>query len=243
MLGLWRILLLAALWFSFEFFVSWAATCQPQNKQTAVYGNYEDNCTFLSGPGASILTWFFHFLHTYEKHLIAGFTIVLAISTILLWLSTKSLWEEAKKAAERDEKSVRLVEGAWIFGSPHLGEVSAGQPKIHMIATNHGKTPGIVIRYHMEFRKFPPTGKRARYGPVVPKPPWVSGPRDSCYPLPHEFAWDQRRKFAVGFIECETAFSKKTRTTRFCYDLTNPSEIRPAGSLAYSRFSVEDEES
>ena len=48
----------------------------------------------------------------YEHELIAGFTIVLALSTIMLWLSTRALWSVTKITAEH----IPRTERAYIYG-------------------------------------------------------------------------------------------------------------------------------
>jgi hypothetical protein len=191
------------------------------------------------------------FMNRNEGFFVGSFTFMLVFVTAwLVWAtlslreSTDKMWEITKDAAERTERSVGLIEGAWIFANPVRKEVAAKDSKLRMLVKNQGKTPGLITRYHMEFRDSPPKGTKAEYGPVdETKAVWICGPLDTAWPLPHEFDWDHTKKFAVGFVEYETAFGPMKRTSRFCYDLTNPNEIRQTGSPAYNSFRPEESES
>jgi hypothetical protein len=103
----WIPFTLVAIWLVFECIVSWLATCQPLDDSTTSDHYYPERCTAFSGPVFSILNFCLArtglFLKGYEHELIAGFTIVLAISTIGLWVSTIKLW----KAGEKQIKASR----------------------------------------------------------------------------------------------------------------------------------------
>jgi hypothetical protein len=91
----WRAVLFLGAWIFFESAISWLATCQPYESET-YYGSEKNHCTLLHGPFLTLSLFVARapiFLRTYEHELIAGFTIVLAVSTIGLWFSTRKLWQ------------------------------------------------------------------------------------------------------------------------------------------------------
>src|SRR5262249_18190520 len=97
------------------------------DEQTADYGSEKYHCTLLGGPIVSLLRfgfdWLFGFLKEYEHELIAGFTIVLALSTIGLWLSTRSLWwvtRSAATAAQDAADALPTLERAYVFIYPKI---------------------------------------------------------------------------------------------------------------------------
>jgi hypothetical protein len=107
---LWRVAVLIVAWFVFESVFSWLATCQPYQSKPD-YGGEENHCTLFGGPFI-LLTRFglrgaWHFLGANEHELVAGFTIVLAVSTIGLWLATLWLWRETQAAAERQVRDMQ----------------------------------------------------------------------------------------------------------------------------------------
>jgi hypothetical protein len=85
----WRTSFIVAAGVLLDCLISWLTTCNPKYHDTS-------HCTLFGGPLLSFLassivvSW--TFLGANEHQLVAGFTIVLAISTVLLWLSTRSLW-------------------------------------------------------------------------------------------------------------------------------------------------------
>jgi hypothetical protein len=179
----------------------------------------------------------------FTRHLVF-FTKWLVIVTGFLVLATMGLLVATWNAAKRAERAISAVESAWIFASPDFTAAWSENPppKLRICVKNQGRTPGLIVRYHMEFRKDPPQGDEPEYGDVDDnKTVWPCGPADSYYPIPHGFDWDQQCKIAVGFIEYETVFGTKTKKTHFCYDLKTRKEIRPAGSPAYNRFRAEDD--
>jgi hypothetical protein len=148
MLILGRVLVFVALWLIFESAVSWFATCQPIYQGAANHGSNEDNCTFFSGPVASIVyfsgTQLFRSLHIYEHELIAGFTIILAFSTIGLWLATYRLYQ----AGERQIRTSRQI-----------GAVQAGQTRRQLTLareTAERQLRAYVVVQKSEIRNFPP---------------------------------------------------------------------------------------
>jgi hypothetical protein len=151
----------------------------------------------------------------------------------------EQLWEASKHAAKMAETTVSKVEGAWIFASPI--QVMASPSKWKIEVKNHGKTPGLITGYHLEFWDKAPQGNKANYiGPIdEAKAVWTCGTVDRIWALPWEFEGDQGKQFAVGFVRYLDAFNK-TKTTHFCYDISDSSVIRPAGSTAYNSFHSED---
>ena len=130
----WRILLAVALWMLFECTASWLATCEP-GQRAADYSSEKNYCTAFNGPVASLAyfggTKLFGLLHTYEKELIAGFTIILAFSTVALWRSTNRLWAVTKIASEH----IPIVERAFVHGGVHPNGRSAS-PASALIGQN-----------------------------------------------------------------------------------------------------------
>lgn len=106
---LWRILFLVGLWLLFECAISWFATCDQPSYYAAAYDGQKGHCTLFSGPLVSLirfgLTGLLDFLHTYEKQLVAGFTVVLAIFTGTLWWSTNKLWKAGERQMELIERN------------------------------------------------------------------------------------------------------------------------------------------
>jgi hypothetical protein len=113
MLVLRRTLILAILWLFFECTISWLATCNPINQQSATNDNYQKHCTLLNGPVVSVLRFVARsmdlFLKEYEKEIIAGFTIVLACSTIGLWLATYRLQKTTRDLAKSGEDQIAVA--------------------------------------------------------------------------------------------------------------------------------------
>src|ERR1700758_3177904 len=101
------------LWLIFESAISWLATCQPINEQGTEHGGEKYHYTLFGGPVISftrfVLNWLFISLKQYEHELIAGFTIVLAVSTIGLWLSTRSLWRVTRSAAKAAQDAADVL--------------------------------------------------------------------------------------------------------------------------------------
>jgi hypothetical protein len=100
-------LLLIAVWFAFEWSISWAAFCN-QNYQANYPKGHEEYHCILRGPVSSavraFLRWWDSVFHHADAY-VALFTAVLAGFTLALWLSTKALWE----AGERQIKTTRSV--------------------------------------------------------------------------------------------------------------------------------------
>jgi hypothetical protein len=203
-------------------------------------------------------------LHTYHGLLTALATLAVAVFTWTLWRSSEKMWRVTKasadaaaksaaaaertvgqmeKAAQQQMHNTRMEAGAWIFGSPWWGDINTTNGKVHMLASNHGRTPGLIIRYHMEFRRTPPQDdgpNDPRYDEsYVNKTPQVLGAGEKTFQLEHEFEWNGSDMFAVGFIEYEDAFGGKN-TTRFCNHFRTQ---RSAGSRAYNTIRPDKSES
>jgi hypothetical protein len=106
--------------------------------------------------------------------------------------------------------------------------------KMRMYVSNHGNTPGRVVRYHMEFHATEPTMPEPTYANDVPKAVEIMGPKEKDWPLQHEFAWSGSM-FAIGFVTYEDAFGNR-KTSRFCY---NVSSGRIAGSPGHNWFGID----
>ena len=145
-------------------------------------------CASQKPPFGSWWEWTTHDPVAFYTSLLAGFTLLLAVSTVGLWIAT---W----LAARRAETSLHFVEGAWLFAGPRLKTIGDGDG-MQMQIVNYGKTPALVIEYHMEFSNSAPVGDTAIYAGVAQKPNFPMGVRDIFYPT-HRFI-RRGEKFAFG---------------------------------------------
>jgi hypothetical protein len=116
---------LLVLLFAVDILFSLFATCDqishyPRQKYSA-----EKYCTAFSGPFIGdiwrIFVWVGHFLHDYDKEIVALFTAILTLSTIALWWSTRKLWRAGNEqfelarqefiATHRPRIIVRFIQG------------------------------------------------------------------------------------------------------------------------------------
>src|SRR6185437_10531726 len=99
------LLFFVAMFLVFDLAYSLLSTCQPIHSAQPGNSDYQNYCTLFGGIFVTfILIPIAYFLKIYEHELIAGFTIVLALSTIGLWLSTRHLWEVTKAAVDLANK-------------------------------------------------------------------------------------------------------------------------------------------
>jgi hypothetical protein len=117
----------------------------PEHSEQATNNNNHQNCpTFLAGTllsferGAEILK-----RNDNEKAVVAGFTIVLAISTIGLWLATNRLWAAGERQlvhlGDTAERQLRAYIG---IDNVIMTEVEEGKkPKLSLRVRNYGQTP------------------------------------------------------------------------------------------------------
>jgi hypothetical protein len=153
----WGILAALAIWFAFEWSMSWFATCQPNDYATGYQHSYPEHCTALSGPLSSLIRslffWTDVFLKSREQEIVALFTVVLAVSTIGLWIVTN----RAAKAAQIAAEHIPTVEGAFVYAILIAGDRAHGVLEsaaqgarldikftVQFSVRNYGKTPAVI---------------------------------------------------------------------------------------------------
>jgi hypothetical protein len=259
----WRaILFFAAMLLVFDESYSLLSTCQPINISTANYGSDENHCTAFGGIIlGSGLTYVVHFLHNYEQELIAGFTIVLAVSTIGLWLSTKHLWETTRSAVELANREfasthrprMRLKHAwftdqtAWRLNGPleiNLDFVNIGNTNARITWINY---QSLIIPAGQRLPQRPPydefiheATRITRFRSDADLPSGVTLARPVCDGIldpqeVHDILWGARRLFLIGTIEYWD--SAGLRQTAFCRRFTY--QTYPPAVDDMGRFEVE----
>ena len=93
---------------------SWPSSCVIQmthEEQAARHYNEKDCPTFFSGS-LILLGRADHVIESHDKSIVAGFTIILALSTIGLWLATFALQKTTKSLFEAGEKQIAVAKQA-----------------------------------------------------------------------------------------------------------------------------------
>jgi len=128
----------------FDFSSSLISTCPIYQGQAADSGN-QNYCSLSNGfiffaLKASFL-YIAKFLHAYEHELVAGFTIVLAISTIGLWVSTRALWRAGERQVEHAKEvfGLQLVETQNQIDVARIGANAAKESADAAIATERAR--------------------------------------------------------------------------------------------------------
>jgi len=227
-----RILILVGLWIIFECVISWVATCQPYYEQSPQYDGEKDHCTLFSGPIVSItrfgVTTLWRFLHANEHELIAGFTIVLAISTVLLWRSTYQLWQATKDAAERQTSETEILHRAYV--SAELLGVEPMHDKSRVIAhvdyRNVGHLPAREFQSSYVYMKWTPDDEWAEtalnpenvleYKSVLPVHGSVTAGANNNIAANH-LANRTGYIWVWGIVTYKDGFSPLRRYTKFCH--------------------------
>jgi hypothetical protein len=175
----WSVLALVALWFAFEWWISWSAFCE---------GSHQLNNCIFRGPLSSLVrimfNWWGNTFHNADAY-VALFTAVLAFSTILLWFVTKkaadaaNLNAEAVIEAERARIFVQILgENTGLIGKvvsqlthPDSDNITVGTPiKITYRLKNYGKTPAIIQELAHNIIIAPDLPKEREYKALVPIP-------------------------------------------------------------------------
>jgi hypothetical protein len=105
---------------------SWPSPCaiEISHKEQAAHHYQEKDCpTFFSGM-LILLGRIDHFIESHDKSIVAGFTVVLAISTIGLWLATIKLWKAGERQMELIEANA-AEQSRDMKASIKIGEDSA----------------------------------------------------------------------------------------------------------------------
>ena len=162
MLILWRTLLLAVMWLTFEAVISWAAFCDYSQNQRAAYEAATEYGCIFRGPVSSLARLFAQWwVHTFDKAdaYVALFTGFLFISTVGLWSSTRRLWKVTQASIKATERTTLAVEGAYVFagigGSGLVIDMQTGLPwtnpktgrqeiRLSASAVNYGRSAGLV---------------------------------------------------------------------------------------------------
>jgi hypothetical protein len=165
-------------------------------------------------------------IEDHDKSIVAAFTIVIGVSTCLLWFATYKLWGATSAAAQH----IQTVEGAWVFMGPW--PMRGLHPRYQIFMKNYGKTPALVIEYHLEFSVEEPSGALRYAETPTAKPVVQMGGGDKWWPPGFEFERRADQTFALGFLRYLDAFDQE-KTTRFCVDLNTGG---PAGSPVYNSF-------
>jgi hypothetical protein len=122
---------------------------KPEHSQQSANNNEHQDCpTFFAGTlltferGADILK-----RDDNDKAVVAGFTIVLAISTIGLWLATNRLWEAGERQLSHLSNTAERQLRAYIAVSEVKILYADGewQPNIRVTYQNYGQTPAYEV--------------------------------------------------------------------------------------------------
>jgi hypothetical protein len=245
----WFLFALLALWLIFECEISWMATCEAVNDNTAANYDYIKHCTAFGGPVVSILYFILVqtglFLKSYEHELIAGFTVILAISTIGLWLSTKHLWTTTKAAVELANREfvsthrprMRLKHAwfmdqtAWRLNGPleiNLDFVNIGNSPAHIEWINYQSLilpTGHRLPQRPPYDEDVPIGatRISRFRTLADLPSGITIPRQVCDGIldaqeVHNILWGTHQLYLIGTIEYWDYAG--LRQTAFCRRLT-----------------------
>jgi hypothetical protein len=149
------------------------------DQEQAAYDYKKDDCPAFTMGTLILLGRLDHFFESHDKSIVAGFTIVLAISTIGLWLSTaalqrttNALWVAGERqlemtlmSAEAAQKSAEIAERAFshsrspafaFFSKAGFQNIAAGQhPSLEVSFKNIGRGDAHDVNYVMHADVFP----------------------------------------------------------------------------------------
>lgn len=263
----WYIPILLAIWIVFECTVSWFATCQQINYGQPYDRSHENNCTITAGPLISITRFTIvssaDFLKKREHELVAGFTIVLAISTIGLWLSTRHLWFVTKDAVDLANREfvsthrprMRLKHAwftdqtTWRLNGPleiNLDFVNIGNTNARITWINYQSliipTPERLPQRPPYDEFIPGAIRITRFQTDADLPSGVTLARPVCDGIldpqeVHDVLWGTRRLYLIGTIEYWDRAG--LRQTAFCRRFTY--QTYPPAPHDMGRFEIEND--
>jgi hypothetical protein len=189
------------------------------NPQTADDYNHKDCPTFFAGS-LILFGQLDHFIEAHDKSIVAGFTIVLAISTIGLWLatiglqgSTNRLWEAgerqigaAEKAADAALMSAKLALGTerpLLYVKPEIILSEDGlHASVKFTIINLGRTPAILDYGTYSLKNYPgglpPNGVSHKHFQRIER-----------YQILHERGESEPFEWTQEVIPGQTPFTKK----------------------------------
>ena len=142
---------------------------QPEDSEQAADHNEPKYCpAFHSGIEVLFATTNEAFEH-YEKLIIGGFTVVLALSTVALWLSTRKLWQagerELKLLAETSEAQSRDMQASIAAAQQ---SANAAQMQAAIMAAVEGPIPLVAEIKLVQYVNIP--GETVIVDPLPPGP-------------------------------------------------------------------------
>jgi hypothetical protein len=218
---------------------------EPEQSYQASNNHQKDCPTFFAGSillGQRGFEWIKR--DDNDKAVVAGFTVVLAISTIGLWLATKSLYsagerqlhflresaaiqshemqasiaaaQQSAEAAAISANHIPTIERAYVFATPQPN-IEKGMTITTLFLQNFGQTPAIVTEGYGANSESEPVGQ-----PLYPPQP--SNPRfleavigkGAREPFPTRW-WSPITEphFFYGYVRYTDIF-RKSHVTRFC---------------------------
>jgi hypothetical protein len=230
--------------------------------------DYPEHCSAFNGPLWAIVVFGLLktdiFLKAYEHELVAGFTVVLAVSTIGLWLSTRHLWGVTKTAVDLANKEfisthrprVRLKHAwftdqtAWRLNGPleiNLDLVNVGNTSAHIVWINY---QSLVVPAGQRLPQRPPYDEPlpvgatpiTRFKTTADLPSGITLARPVCDGILdqqeiHDILWGTQQLYLIGTIEYWDYAG--LRQTAFCRRFTYQSYPPAAGDMG--RFEKEND--
>jgi len=221
--------------------LSWFTASSPPclisavHQQQSADNDHQKDCPTLSAGAVVFLARVDHFIESHDKSIVAGFTVILAISTIGLWLATVRLWRATNNTLDHaeiaSERQLRAYIVAIVGSQVRQGGTRGLRFEFRPIILNTGQTPAYEVNIatdirfmsfndarQFDFKKSlpPPRTGVLTLGPRQDKFTQIIYPTSLTRPELRELRSGAKQLWVYGTIGYRDAFHRP-RYTNFCF--------------------------